>query len=69
MGGRSIGQAEAYARATALLARCVQNQANVLAYIDGFMIIGFVALGALLLMLLLPTPPATGLLGNTIAHS
>ena len=41
----------------------------VLAYIDGFMIIGFVAVGALLLMLLLPTPPATGLLGNTIARS
>jgi MFS transporter, DHA2 family, multidrug resistance protein len=56
--GRSVGQAEANARGTALLARSVQNQANVLAYIDGFMIIGFGAIGALLLMLLLRTPPA-----------
>jgi hypothetical protein len=30
----------------------------VLAFIDGFMIIGFAAMGALLLMLLLRTPPA-----------
>jgi hypothetical protein len=37
----------------------VQNQANVLAYIDGFMIIGFAVIGALLLMLLLRTPPDT----------
>jgi DHA2 family multidrug resistance protein len=36
--GRSVDQAEASARATALLARSVQGQANVLAYIDGFMI-------------------------------
>jgi DHA2 family multidrug resistance protein len=56
--GRSVGQTEAGARATALLARSVQGQANVLAYIDGFMILGFAAIGALLLMLLLRTPPA-----------
>jgi MFS transporter, DHA2 family, multidrug resistance protein len=56
--GRSVGQSEANARATALLARAVQDQANVLAYIDGFMIIGFAAIGALLLMLLLRAPPA-----------
>jgi len=69
--GRSIGQAEANARATALLARSVQNQANVLAYIDGFMIIGFAAIGALLLMLLLRTPPANpALRGDAVAvHS
>jgi MFS transporter, DHA2 family, multidrug resistance protein len=56
--GRSVGQPEAAARATALLARSVQNQAYVLAYIDGFMILGFAVIGALLLMLLLRDPPA-----------
>jgi MFS transporter, DHA2 family, multidrug resistance protein len=35
----------------------VQSQANVLAYIDGFMIIGFAVIGVLLLMLLLRAPP------------
>ena len=58
VGGRSIGNPEASARATALLARAVQNQAFVLAYIDGFMVIGFAVIGALLLMLLLRDPPA-----------
>jgi DHA2 family multidrug resistance protein len=55
---RSVGQVEANARATALLARSVQGQAYVLAFIDSFMIVGFVAIGVLLLMLLLRTPPA-----------
>ena len=54
--GRSIGAPDASARATALLAHSVQNQADVLAYIDGFMIIGFAVVGMLLLMLLLRTP-------------
>ena len=35
----------------------VQGQANVLAYIDGFMVIGFGAIGVLLLMLILREPP------------
>jgi MFS transporter, DHA2 family, multidrug resistance protein len=58
--GRSNGQPEASARATALLAHAVQNQAYVLAYIDGFMVLGFAVIGALFLMLLLrePKPPA-----------
>jgi DHA2 family multidrug resistance protein len=62
--GRSVGQAEATARSTALLASAVRNQANVLAYIDGFMVLGFAAIGVLLLMLFLraapaqPSPPA-----------
>ena len=56
--GRSVGQPEAAARATALLARSVQNQAYVLAYIDGFMVLGFAVIGALLLMLLLRDPPS-----------
>jgi DHA2 family multidrug resistance protein len=54
---RSVGQSGANARATALVARAVQTQANVLAYIDGFMVIGFAAIGVLLLMLLLRDPP------------
>jgi DHA2 family multidrug resistance protein len=54
--GRAVGPPDADARATALLAHSVQNQANVLAYIDGFMIIGFAVIGTLLLMLLLRSP-------------
>ncbi len=57
VGGRSVGETGANARATALLAHSVQVQANVLAYIDGFMIIGFGVIGMLLLMLLLRAPP------------
>ncbi|HEY2527480.1 MAG TPA: MFS transporter [Xanthobacteraceae bacterium] len=56
--GRSVGQPEAAARATALLAQSVQKQAYVLAYIDGFMVLGLSVIGALLLMLLLRDPPA-----------
>jgi MFS transporter, DHA2 family, multidrug resistance protein len=55
---RSVGPAEANARATALLAQSVQIQSNVLAYIDGFMIVGFAVIGVLLMMLLLRNPPA-----------
>ncbi len=58
IGDRSAGNAVANARATALLARAVQDQANVLAFIDGFMCVGFAVIGALLLMLLLRDPPA-----------
>jgi DHA2 family multidrug resistance protein len=66
VGERSNGTAEATARATALLARTVQNQASVLSYIDGFMLLGFAAVGALLLMLVLKDPPAQPLiLGST----
>jgi MFS transporter, DHA2 family, multidrug resistance protein len=64
--GRSVGDPEAAARATALLARAVQNQAYVLAYIDGFMVLGFAVIGALLLMLLLRDPPAD--LGRSAAR-
>ena len=35
----------------------MQTQANVLAYIDGFMVIGFVMIGVLLMLLLLRDPP------------
>jgi len=56
LAGRSVGEAQASARGTALLAHSVQVQANVLAYIDGFMIIGFAVIGMLLLMLLLRAP-------------
>ncbi|HEX3996667.1 MAG TPA: hypothetical protein VHX39_36320, partial [Acetobacteraceae bacterium] len=54
---RSVGQTGANARATVLLADAVRTQANVLAYIDGFMVIGFAAIGVLLLMLVLREPP------------
>lgn len=56
--GRSVGPPQATARGTALLARAVQSQANVLAYIDSFMVLGFAVIGGLLVMLLLRTPPA-----------
>jgi DHA2 family multidrug resistance protein len=55
--GRSVGPPAASARATALLAHSVQIQASVLAYIDGFMVIGFVMIGVLLMLLLLRDPP------------
>jgi DHA2 family multidrug resistance protein len=57
VGDRSIGDTQAHSRATALVARAVQNQANVLSYIDGFMVLGFAVIGALLFMLLLRDPP------------
>jgi len=57
---RSVGPAQANVRATALLAQSVQIQSNVLAYIDGFMVVGFAVIGVLLMMLLLREPPATG---------
>jgi hypothetical protein len=44
--GRAVGQAEASARATALLAGAVQRQAYVPAFIDTFMVIGFGMIGA-----------------------
>jgi DHA2 family multidrug resistance protein len=54
---QSVGQPEATARATALLAHSVQIQASVLAYIDGFMVIGFAVIGVLLVMLFFRDPP------------
>jgi MFS transporter, DHA2 family, multidrug resistance protein len=56
--GRSVGEPAAHARATALLARAVRNQSYVLAFVDGFMILGFGVIAGLLVMLLLRTPPA-----------
>jgi hypothetical protein len=43
-------------RAAELLANAVRTQANVLSIIDGFMVIGFVIIG---LLMLLPRPPPT----------
>jgi DHA2 family multidrug resistance protein len=56
--GRSVGPPAASARATGLLAHSVQIQASVLAYIDGFMVIGFAVIGVLLMLLLLRDPPS-----------
>ena len=67
--GRSIGPPDANARATALLAHSVQVQAYVLAYIDGFMIIGFAVIGMLLLMLLLRTPAGEPAAADHVAAS
>ena len=67
--GRSIGPPDADARATALLAHSVQVQAYVLAYIDGFMIIGFAVIGMLLLMLLLRTPAGEPAAADHVAAS
>jgi MFS transporter, DHA2 family, multidrug resistance protein len=57
LAGRSVGEAEANTRGTMLVARAVQNQAYVLAYIDGFMVIGFAVIGVLLLIMTLRAPP------------
>jgi DHA2 family multidrug resistance protein len=54
---RSVGAVAAHARGTALLAQAVRRQAYVLAFIDGFMILGFATIAGLLLMLFLRTPP------------
>jgi DHA2 family multidrug resistance protein len=58
---RAVGQTGANARATVLLADAVRTQANALAYIDGFMVIGFAAIGVLLMMLFLREPPGLAL--------
>ena len=54
---RSVGPPQAAARAVSLLGHAVQVQADVLSYIDGFMVIGFAAMGVLVMMLLLRDPP------------
>jgi MFS transporter, DHA2 family, multidrug resistance protein len=56
--GRSIGDAAADARAVALLAQALRRQAYVLAYIDGFVIMGIAVIFGLLLMVFLRDPPA-----------
>jgi DHA2 family multidrug resistance protein len=61
---RSVGQPGANERAVGLLASAARTQANVLSYIDGFMIIGFAAIGVLLLMLLLREPPGRPVVGQ-----
>ena len=55
--GRSIGLAQANARGVGLLAQAVQRQANVLAFVDAFMVLGFAVMVVLVLMLFLRTPP------------
>jgi MFS transporter, DHA2 family, multidrug resistance protein len=62
VGARSVGEPQAHARATAILAQAVQDQAYVLAYIDGFMVLGFATIGALLLLLVLRRPMAKAVL-------
>jgi DHA2 family multidrug resistance protein len=58
--GGSNGAAEASSRAAALLARTVQQQAYVLAFVDGFVLIGAVVIACLSLLLLLRPAPRPG---------
>ena len=53
----SIDQTEASGRATGLLARAVQQQAYILSYVDGFIIVGVSVVGCLLLIAMLRDPP------------
>jgi len=57
LSGRSLGQAEANARAAGLLARAVRAQANVLAYVDGFVLLGWAGIACILILLLLRAAP------------
>jgi DHA2 family multidrug resistance protein len=57
---RSEGVAGATARAASLLAQTVRNQANVLSYRDGFVIVSFVVIVMLLLTALLRPAPSPG---------
>jgi DHA2 family multidrug resistance protein len=57
VGARSVGPPDASARAATLLADAVQRQAYVLAYIDGFMVIGYAVIGVLLMLLFLRAAP------------
>ncbi|WP_207459286.1 MFS transporter [Azospirillum sp. SYSU D00513] len=59
LAARSADHAQAAERATALLGGTVRQQAYVLAYIDGFVVIGWVIIGGLVLIALLrPAPKA-----------
>jgi hypothetical protein len=57
--GETSSKAATVVTQTALLARSVAAQANVLAYIDGFIVIGFAVIGMQLLMLCLRDPPTS----------
>jgi DHA2 family multidrug resistance protein len=67
--GHSVGAAAAQGRALVLLATAVRKQAYVLAYIDGFMFLGFAVIGALILMLLLRPPPEQSVLKALLLNS
>jgi len=54
---RSVGNTEASERAISLLSGLVRNQAYVLAYIDGFLVIGWLIIGGLVLIALLRPAP------------
>ena len=57
LAARSVGETEAAERATALLAGTVRTQAYVLAYSDGFVVIGWFIIGGLVLIALLRPAP------------
>jgi DHA2 family multidrug resistance protein len=54
----SVGEPQGTARAAAILAETARKQSYVLAYIDGFMLLSFGVIAALLLMVTLRDPPA-----------
>ena len=55
---RSVGNAEASERAVSLLGSVVRKEAYVLAYIDGFLVIGWFIIGGLVLIALLRPAPS-----------
>jgi DHA2 family multidrug resistance protein len=64
--GHSVSLDAAHGRALALLQIAVRKQAYVLAYIDGFTVLGFAVIGALILMVLLRSPPEQSILKSLL---
>lgn len=59
---RAVGSGDATGQSLGTIARLVQREAYVLAYIDAFWLIAWVLVGALLLLLLLKPPPPNPLI-------
>jgi DHA2 family multidrug resistance protein len=59
---RAVGGGDPTGQGLATMARLVQREAYVLAYIDGFWVIAWVSVAALLLLLLLKPPPPNPLI-------
>ena len=59
---RAVGAGDPTGQGLAMMARLVQREAYVLAYIDGFWVIAWVSVVALLLLLLLRPPPPNPLI-------
>jgi DHA2 family multidrug resistance protein len=59
---RAIGGGDPTGQGLSMMARLIQREAYVLAYIDGFWVIAWVSVAALLLLLLLKPPPPNPLI-------